>query len=265
VPATAVQRKWVTLPSPLDRVTQNLAAAVDVQVHIDQGTPRVALTELYRNQPVRSFQHAVSLRISHGDDEWNRLAQLPDQSHLLGSEYPKMRKKAAAAIERMAQDPTPVALLRTFRTLVSVLQPHELPTVLRDRLRAWVSGQFPNATLHAVKVDSFLPGRFRSPRWVGIGVVGLAVRAWLDHLVAHQLRDAHGEGVIAERGGIAEHRADILVAGHQPGRALTQHGKCGNRTLTAHADELLRGIQAGAHNRQKRMHQARDRTSSDRN
>lgn len=187
-----MQRKWVTLPSPLDRVAQNLPAAVDVQVRMDQGKPRIALTELYQSQPVRSFQHAVSLRISHGDDdEWNRLAQLPDQSHLLGSEYPEMRKKAAAAIDRMAQNPTPVALLRTFRMLVSVLQPNELPTVLRDHLRAWVSGQFPNATLHVVKVDSLLPGRFRFPQ-MATGMVAYPELAQPGQLSAPRFQSLEG-------------------------------------------------------------------------
>jgi hypothetical protein len=146
-------------------LVNNIAVAAHAQVSTRGGMVRIALDEVYQGQRVRSLEHPVPLRLGEGgDDAWNRLARLPDHSSLLGTAAPDLRAKAQLALREYGDAPSPITLLRTFRLLVSILDPSELPQVLRVNLTAWTSSQFPDATLHAVKVDPYLAFRLRLPQ-----------------------------------------------------------------------------------------------------
>ncbi|MEV6648938.1 hypothetical protein [Amycolatopsis sp. NPDC051371] len=160
-----MEPKWVQLPQPLVPLAENIAYGANAQVSRRNGTARIALNEVYHGQAVRSLHHPVLLRVDEGhDQDWERLAQLPDHSSLLGNQASGLRAKAAQAVQEYAESPTLLGLLRTFRLLVSLLEPRELPTTLRQNLQAWTTSEFPNATLHMVKVDSHFAFRLRLPQ-----------------------------------------------------------------------------------------------------
>lgn len=157
-----MQPKWVQLPQPLAALAENIGSGANAQVSRRDGTARMALTEIYQGQAVRSLDHPVQLVVGEGSDQdWARLAELPDHSALLGSKLPALRAKAAQMLHEYAESPTLLGLLRTFRLLVSLLTPQELPLRLRENLHAWTSAQFPDATLYMIKLDRHLGFRIR--------------------------------------------------------------------------------------------------------